>query len=76
MRRGIKSGFAGVLLAAVVIAPTGFAAAKSGQTPLTAAGEKLLTHYSATLNNLSSQIHQSLPSMDPGMTNPFMDDYR
>ena len=76
MRRGIKSSVAGVLLAAVFIAPTGFAAAKSGRPSLTAAGETLLNHYSAIQNNLSAEIYQSLPSMDPGMTHPFMDDYR
>jgi hypothetical protein len=76
MRRGIKSKFTSVVFAAVVIGSAGVAAAKSSQTHLTPTGEKLMAHYSSILSNLSSEIYQSLPSMDPGMTHPFMHDYR
>lgn len=71
----------GLLAAALIISPTGLALARHhGRHPatvaLTPAGQKLEAQYATTLKRLRSRIEQALPSMDPGMTHPFMKAYR
>ena len=43
---------------------------------LNARGRKLLAHYASILRTLRHQISSALPSVDPGMLQPFMDAYR
>ncbi|MGC8553558.1 MAG: hypothetical protein ACP5O7_11935 [Phycisphaerae bacterium] len=57
--------------------PTAAVAAKpASPAVLTASGKALMEHYASILNTLQGEISSALPSVDPGMTHPFMDAYR
>lgn len=59
--------------------PTVAVAAKpahSSPVALTANGKKLMEHYASILSSLQGDISGALPSVDPGMTHPFMAVYR
>jgi chromosome segregation ATPase len=67
----------GCLLAATVIGLSSASAAGKGrkaapETPLTAAGEKLLTHYSEMLTAMRAEIGKALPAIDEKKKDAFL----